>query len=344
MRCSTLQQLPAPPAGKVGWPWTEESRGYPDLMTDGTGWPRISIVTPSYNQGEFIEETVRSVLLQAYPNLEYIIMDGGSTDCTVEILKKYDPWITYWTSGKDGGQPQAINQGFRRATGDIIGWLNSDDVYLPGALAHVGKRWSPERRDDFWIVAGVQYRDESTGQTGVAHQEPWYDVADWVKKEAVLHQQGSFWARAMFLAAGPLDETQQMGFDREYWIRLLASGYRFQCAGEFVAGCYRLHDKCKGKKHILRMRYEHLLGVQRYLQMDAKTFRRELQALHKQKAYYLVRLSQDESTPRMARVGLLLDAIRCSPVEITHRTFWGSLLRAAVPDYQMLRDRWRPVQ
>ncbi|GAI34604.1 unnamed protein product, partial [marine sediment metagenome] len=135
MRSPTLTHLPPPPAGKTGWPWIEESPQLPDTLPDGSLWPRVSIITPSYNQGQFIEETIRSVLLQGYANLEYIIMDGGSTDDSVEIIRKYEPWLTYWVSEPDRGQAHAIDKGFARSTGEILAWLNSDDTYLPGAIA-----------------------------------------------------------------------------------------------------------------------------------------------------------------------------------------------------------------
>ncbi len=100
--------------------------------------PKITIITPSYNQGQFIERTILSIINQGYPNLEYIIIDGGSTDNTVEIIRKYENRVTYWISEKDSGQSDAINKGLRIATGDIVGWINSDDVLLPGALNYIG--------------------------------------------------------------------------------------------------------------------------------------------------------------------------------------------------------------
>jgi glycosyltransferase involved in cell wall biosynthesis len=108
----------------MGWPWTEESSRLLSRTTEGSPWPRISIVTPSFNQGKFIEETIRSVLLQGYPNLEYFIMDGGSTDGSVEIIQKYSAWLAYWVSQTDHGQSDAIDQGLRLASGDFASQIS----------------------------------------------------------------------------------------------------------------------------------------------------------------------------------------------------------------------------
>lgn len=135
MRCPLLSELPAPPQDKKGWPWTEQSEPLPDVAPDGQQWPKISIVTPSYNQGKFLEECIRSVLLQGYPNLEYIVIDGGSTDETIDVIKKYEPWLTYWESKPDRGQSHAINKGLERSTGKLFNWHNSDDVLTPDSLS-----------------------------------------------------------------------------------------------------------------------------------------------------------------------------------------------------------------
>uniref|UniRef100_B8HLJ5 Glycosyl transferase family 2 n=1 Tax=Cyanothece sp. (strain PCC 7425 / ATCC 29141) TaxID=395961 RepID=B8HLJ5_CYAP4 len=132
-----LTDLPAPLHPGVGWPWLAQPKSLPELQPNGREWPKITIVTPSFNQGHFIEATIRSVLLQGYPNLEYLVLDGGSTDNSVEIIKKYEPWLTFWTSEPDGGQSGAINRGLRQSTGEWFNWLNSDDILLPNALINL---------------------------------------------------------------------------------------------------------------------------------------------------------------------------------------------------------------
>jgi glycosyltransferase involved in cell wall biosynthesis len=161
LRHLTLFELPPPPAGKTGWPWTEETPALPAARSDGSAWPRITIVTPSYNQGQFIEETIRSVILQGYHDLEYIIIDGGSRDQSVEIIKQYEPWLTYWVSEQDRGQSHAINKGFDRSTGLILGWLNSDDVLLPNALATVAA--ALPRPEEPMLIAGKAEAREVSG-------------------------------------------------------------------------------------------------------------------------------------------------------------------------------------
>ena len=130
MKTLLLADLPPPPPGRTGWPWTVASPAVPETAPGGAPWPRITIVTPSFNQGQFLEETIRSVLLQGYPNLEYIIIDGGSNDNSIEIINRYKNWISYWISEKDRGQAHAINKGIDRSTGEVLAWLNSDDVYM----------------------------------------------------------------------------------------------------------------------------------------------------------------------------------------------------------------------
>ena len=138
-----LAILPPPPEGKTGWPWDKEVD--PDIYGSAERLPKISIITPSFNQGKFIEKTIRSVLLQNYPNVEYLIFDGGSTDETIKIINKYSNWITYWTSEKDNGQTDAINKGIAKCSGTIFNWLNSDDFYSEDCFKILIDNFEPDK-------------------------------------------------------------------------------------------------------------------------------------------------------------------------------------------------------
>ena len=217
MRCLTLNELPPPPRGKTGWPWTEESPQLPDTMPDGSPWPRVSIVTPSYNAADFIEEALRSALLQGYPDIELIVIDGGSTDGTVEILRKYDPWITYWVSEPDRGQSHALNKGFARATGEWLGWLNADDTYVRGALARVAPYLAS---DDVDLVYGdVLYTDER-GEFHDIFRSREFSLAA-MAEGGVIHTPSVFWKRRLNAMAGPVSEAYHFTMDNEFWLRVV---------------------------------------------------------------------------------------------------------------------------
>jgi glycosyltransferase involved in cell wall biosynthesis len=128
--------LPSPPAGRTGWPWTDSGNADALHLTSHIShlFPRISIVMPCFNAGAFVEESLRSILLQGYPDLELIVFDGGSTDGTVDIINRYAPWLSFWISEPDRGQSHAINKGLERATGELFNWFNADDVMCEGAL------------------------------------------------------------------------------------------------------------------------------------------------------------------------------------------------------------------
>ena len=161
MKPCTLADLPSPPPGRSGWPWDEATEALPANGPDGKPWPKISIITPSYNQAQYIEETIRSVLLQGYPDFEYFIIDGGSNDGTVDIIRKYEPWLSGWVSEKDSGQSEAINKGFSRCDGEIFTWMCSDDVVTKGAFKTVASLFLTKPGTD--VVAGAcfcQYDDE----------------------------------------------------------------------------------------------------------------------------------------------------------------------------------------
>jgi len=244
MRCPTLAELPPPPPDKTGWPWTEETPSLPETMPDGSPWPRISIVTPSYNQGQFIEETIRSILLQGYPNLEYIIMDGGSTDNSVEIIKKYEPWLAYWVSEKDRGQSHAINKGWGHATGQIFAWLNSDDMYVTNALALVSRHFL-DNIECQMLVGGAGFIEndchvEQTKQfSSISFDHLLYQ---W----RALPQPSCFWLNELGKRVGLIDEILIYSMDREYFLRLLVTGVWPQFLPDILS-IERLHDQQKAR-------------------------------------------------------------------------------------------------
>ncbi|MDD4762026.1 MAG: glycosyltransferase family 2 protein [Candidatus Pacebacteria bacterium] len=215
MRCPTLNELPPPPPGKKGWPWTAESTQLPDTMADGLPWPKISIITPSLNQGQFIEETIRSVLLQGYPNLEYLIIDGGSTDESIQIIKKYQKWLSYWISEPDNGQANAINKGFKKASGDIVAWLNSDDYYEKKSLMHIAREFNDSHYG--FVYGDTRIVDE------FGHTLSFFLAREFSYKDELFHnhvpQQSCFWRRSVFADSGYLDESYHFTMDYDFWIR-----------------------------------------------------------------------------------------------------------------------------
>ena len=217
MCCPALRELPAPVKDKTGWPWTGESERLPDKIPDGRPWPKISIVTPSYNQGQFIEETIRSVLLQGYPNLEYIIIDGGSTDDSVEIIKKYEPWLKYWVSEPDKGQSHAINKGWKMATGEIFAYLNSDDTYLPGAII-AAESFLTEHPDISMIYGNCNFVDEE-GKVICTYNGKEFDVKEMLFAN-IIPQQTVFFRDYVLDKIGYLDESLHMTMDMDMWIRI----------------------------------------------------------------------------------------------------------------------------
>ena len=204
-------------------------------------WPKISIVTPSFNQAGFLERTIQSVLSQGYPNLEYIIIDGGSTDTSVEIIKKYEKYLAYWTSEPDRGQADAINKGFLKSTGDILAWQNSDDIYFPNAFFAAAKVFRNHPAASL-VFGNIKFVDEGDRECGELRFVPFSRWA-LIYEGTMLANQAAFWRRELFLTAGPLDVSLRFCMDYEFFLRASLYG-QFKFIRRFL-GAFRLHRQSK---------------------------------------------------------------------------------------------------
>lgn len=248
-----LEEFPLPPSGRDGWPWTVEEEKTVEHLEICIDLPRISIITPSFNQSAYIEETIRSVILQGYPNLEYIIIDGGSNDGSLDIIRKYSPWITFWKSEKDRGQSDAINQGFRISDGDLINWLCSDDLLRPGALWEVVRAFNHD--PSFDVVAGscrLQYDAEVVRLVDAS-----VAGSDWEKHPYSdgIWQPSCFFRRSAVAREDLLDEDLHYCMDRDLWCHFVKeqrkwhrsdsvlSHYRYTGVNKSVVGSAEIIDE-----------------------------------------------------------------------------------------------------
>ncbi len=204
--------------------------------------PRVSIVTPSFNQGQFIEETITSVLDQGYPNLEYIIIDGGSSDNTVEIVKKYANHLKYWVSEPDRGQSDAINKGLLKCTGEIFNWLNSDDILLPDTLSILAERFECGETD---IVSGTEiyfHGDREERKLGTILYQ---DLEETIF-HGVIYQPSTYWRLPVLRSLLPLQTNLHYLMDADLWMRyLLLYGQRKVVKINDPLVKFRLHENSK---------------------------------------------------------------------------------------------------
>lgn len=208
-------------------------------------YPKISIITPSFNQGAFLEQTILSVIGQGYPNLEYIIIDGGSNDNSVEIIKRYSSFLYYWKSEPDNGQSDAINRGFSKSSGEILAWLNSDDLYLPGALFSMANIFlSSNKKDSIFFGNCIHFGQADTevyvAGSDVAKQAALYPL----KLYDYIIQPSSFWSKVVWSQIGELNTEMHYGFDWEWFLRAEVAGIKLQALSSPLS-LYRIHTNHK---------------------------------------------------------------------------------------------------
>ena len=301
---ASLAELPSPPAGRTGWPWTEEYPHLPETAPDGSSWPRVSIVTPSYNQGQFIEETIRSVLLQSYPNLEYIIIDGGSTDESVTLIQEYEPWLAYCASEPDEGQSDALNKGFQRATGEILAWLNCDDIYLPGAL-RAAVEFLAEHPQVALVHGGASYLSES----GMVSQGRRVEFDPNRPCETIIPQPAAFFRRSAFGAVGGLDIGLHYRMDLDLWIRI-AQRYEIRAIPYTLARIRTSLDAKTATEN--EQTWHELAQIGQKYGIGAVTpeyIRREQAKKHFYRGVELLHLGQEQEARAAAREAIKLNAI-----------------------------------
>src|SRR5258708_2916487 len=224
-----------------------------------TKYPKISIITPSYNQGKYIERTIKSVLSQKYPNLEYIIMDGGSTDTTVSILKKYSRKIV-WKSEKDRGQTHAINKGLRLSTGEIITYLNSDDTYQPKALEKIASFFIEHPQEKFVYGCGrlIDTKDKKIGLYNNLEDDYHRLFAS-----CGISQPAAFWRKELLKTVGYFNESFRFTMDYDYWVRV-SEKYTLNFLPTIIANT-RIHKEAKTSEFTHKLHEEALrVGMSHY--------------------------------------------------------------------------------
>lgn len=227
-------------------------------------YPKLTVVTPTYNQGQFIEKTIDSVLSQSYPNLEFIIIDGGSKDNTVKVIKKYEKHLTYWVSEPDRGQSHAINKGFGRATGELLTWLNSDDWYTPGALQKFADVF--RQHPDAGMIVGAGRIVDQTGKV-VYYKEPTDPITletlyGWFSGGS-FSQPSSMFSREAWAQCGPLDEDEHITMDLDLWLKFARAGFRFVPLKELLSEALS-HPDAKTTAFESLMRVEGLLVIAKH--------------------------------------------------------------------------------
>lgn len=294
--------------------------------------PRISIIIPSFNQGAYIEEAIRSVIEQDYPNIEVIVIDGGSTDNSTDVLRKYGTRLAHWESEKDRGQTHAINKGLSRATGDIWAYLNSDDLITPGALTRVAEIFADPSVE--WIGGIADIFDTKGRRDTVTPQEPARRIeylTPWHR--SVQHvfscSNVTYMRRSVYEKLGAFDETYDYSMDMEYYTRAMVAGIVFHRIPE-VLGRWRWHEQCKTVRdgNAYRFTEEEIRIAETHFGFLSTSEQAELaQEVRKQRKWFSVRqiIVGDAERSRAARLTGLLRVAASNPSLLWFRPWLGAV-------------------
>jgi glycosyltransferase involved in cell wall biosynthesis len=299
----------------------------------------VSIVTPSFNQGTFLEQAILSVLGQGYPNIEYIVIDGGSTDDSATTIRRYSDRLAHWESQPDRGQAHAINKGLIRSTGEIVGWLNSDDRLLPTTVTDVVRVFYEHPEID--VVYGKLERIDERGgvlPTPILPKDRVVFSQEYLVGECLVNQPGSFWRRQIMERAGMLDENLVYALDYDLWIRMALSGAKFFRLPQVVAQ-FRLSEESKTVSRSAAMALEQLQVLDELLsgkdlagklRLSERQLKRQASSaraiigLHAFYGFWKTRRLVDASH-------WLIQSLRYDPLALFHRRWldlmWASLVR-----------------
>lgn len=281
---------------------------------------KLSIVTPSFNQAQYLEQTILSVLQQNYEHLEYIIIDGGSTDGSVDVIKRYEDRITYWVSEKDRGQVHALNKGIEQATGDIFAFINSDDVFLPGAFNAI-VNYFQKHPDCVWLCGDTIMFGDGFPTEVIRARVP-RSAAQALSWDYKAPQPGMFWKRQ--LIKDGFDEQWPYDFDHDMYVRLLLGGHRCEYIPVSLAA-YRLHAVSKTVAEGDRQTAE--------FERSAEVYENRLHGADRRwcRATRYLRRSYAASSVADRREGArwLLRALATYPEGLAARPFWGTVRKLA---------------
>ncbi len=287
-----------------------------------TSTPKLSIITPSLNQAQFLEETILSVLQQDYPSLEFIIIDGGSTDGSQDVIRKYEDKISFWVSEKDRGQAHALNKGLAHATGEIVAYLNSDDLYLPGAFARVVQFFADHPQSD-WLCGDTLMFGEGRADEVILAQVP-LSAAHALSWAYTAPQPGMFWKRE--LLSDGFDERWRYCFDHELYVRLLLAGHKCEHLPATLAA-YRLHASSKtvAEGDLFDREFDEIANIYEP-RLQGAGRRWAAATRHLRRSY-----AASAAGNRRAAAGSLFSAVLIHPESLVQRPFWGCLKKVLGP-------------